>query len=197
MMGDANDSRARLDEGRPDTEPELVVEEHASAGVPADRTPEETANDWERIAGERLDDLLRTKAEFENFRKRTMRDQADFNARATRSLVERLLPVLDNFDRAIAHGDSSPGLALVHRELVAVLRGEGLEVIDAEDKSFDPHFHEAVESHEDEDVNEPTVRSVHRAGYVFKDKVLRPAMVSVARPLDAAAEPNDNDPGEE
>jgi molecular chaperone GrpE len=197
VMGDVNDSRARLDEDRPDEEPELIVEEHASSRASVEGTPEEPADDWERIAAERLDDLLRTKAEFENFRKRTMRDQADFNARATRSLVERLLPVLDNFDRAIAHGDSSPGLALVHRELVGVLSGEGLEIIAAEGKPFDPHFHEAVESHEDTDVDEPTVRSVHRAGYVFKDKVLRPAMVSVARPLEAAAEPNDNDPGGE
>lgn len=194
MMGDATEGRARVDEHRrDDPEPELVVEEEVASGAPQ-RAPEEPAQEWERIAQERLDDLLRTKAEFDNFRKRTMRDQADINARATRGLVERLLPILDNFDRAISHGDSSPGLTLVHRELVNVLKGEGLEAIAADGKAFDPHLHEAVESHDDPDVDEPTVASVHRAGYLFKDKVLRPAMVAVARPPEASR-PNDADGG--
>lgn len=170
------------------TEPELVLEEDLT---PEEGAPERAEVDWERIAAEHLDALQRARAEFDNFRKRTMREQTDLIARATQGLVGRLLSVLDNFDRAIAHGDTSPGLALVHRELTDVLRSEGLALIDAEGKPFDPHLHEAVESHEDANVDEPTVSEVHQNGYLFKGKVLRPALVAVARPAENEADSPD------
>lgn len=128
-----------------------------------------------------LDDLRRLQAEFDNYRKRMMKEQAALVDRATARLVEKLLPVLDNFERAIAHGDVSPGIELIYKELRAALEAEGLEQIDALGREFDPQVHEAVSSYE-ADVAHDEVAEVQRAGYRFRGALLRPAMVVVARP---------------
>lgn len=127
-----------------------------------------------------LDDLRRLQADFENYRKRMMREQTSVADRATAAFVTRLLPVLDSFERALSHGDS--GLGAVHKSLMEILHSEGLEEISALGKPFDPTVHEAVESRDDDDVNEAVCAEVYRAGYRFKGSVLRPAMVVVARP---------------
>jgi molecular chaperone GrpE len=134
-----------------------------------------------------LDDLRRVQAEFDNYRKRMMKQQAELAERATVRLVERLLPVLDNFERAISHGEGGEGVALVFKELKGALEAEGVEEIPSEGVPFDPRVHEAVESHEDRNVEEPISQSVYRRGYRIKDHVIRAAMVVVARPLDAAS----------
>ncbi len=132
-----------------------------------------------------LDDLRRLQAEFENYRKRMMKEQASVGSRASARLVERLLPVLDNFERAIAHGEGGEGVRLVFKQLADTLAAEGLEEIAAEGAPFDPTLHEAVGSEEDAQVSEPVVRQVFRRGYVMGGQLLRPAMVVVARPPDA------------
>jgi molecular chaperone GrpE len=131
-----------------------------------------------------LEDLKRLQAEFDNFRKRMIREQTDIAARAGARLVERLLPVLDSLERALEHSGESEGVALVRKELLNALRAEGLEEVDALNHRFDPHLHEAVESHEDPDVSEATVITVYRTGYRLGGRVLRPAMVGVARPAE-------------
>ncbi|MDQ3785156.1 MAG: nucleotide exchange factor GrpE [Actinomycetota bacterium] len=142
-----------------------------------------------------LDDLRRVQAEFANYRKRVMRDQAAAASRASARLIERLLPVLDNFERALAHGEGEgdAGIELVHRQFKEVLGDEGLEEIPAHGVAFDPTVHEAVEAKESGDVDEPTSVSVYRKGYRLKGQVVRPAMVVVARPVEqtqaAGAEP--------
>jgi molecular chaperone GrpE len=134
-----------------------------------------------------LDDLKRLQAEFDNYRRRMMREQTEIAGRANARLIERLLVVLDNFDRALAHTPDDSGLQLLHKELMDVLTGEGLEPIEAAGRPFDPNLHEAVESHEQADVSEPTSTQVYRTGYKLKDKVLRPSMVVVARPPDSTS----------
>jgi molecular chaperone GrpE len=128
-----------------------------------------------------LDDLRRLQAEFENYRKRMMKEQAALVDRATARLVERLLPALDNFERAIEHGEVSPGVELIYKELRAALEAEGLEEVPARGQDFDPRIHEAVGSVE-ADVDHEQVSDVQRAGYRFRGALLRPAMVVVARP---------------
>jgi molecular chaperone GrpE len=150
--------------------------------------PEEQKAEEER-AHDYLEDLQRLQAEFDNYRRRMMQQQTQVMERASERLVEQLLPVLDNFERALAHGDGDSGLELVYRDLMSVLEAEGLEAITSHGEPFDPHLHEAVESHEDEEVSEPTVTKVYRTGYRLKGKVLRPAMVVVARPLETAPAP--------
>lgn len=146
----------------------------APAGAPGDQASSEQQPDY-------LDDLRRLQAEFDNYRKRMMKEQAALADRATARLVEKLLPVLDNFERAIAHGDVSPGVELIYKELRAALQSEGLEEIDALGRDFDPQVHEAVSSYED-DVEHEHVAEVQRPGYRFRGALVRPAMVVVARP---------------
>ncbi len=132
-----------------------------------------------------LADLQRVQAEFENYRKRVMRDQADMAGRATASLAGKLLPVLDNFERAISHGEGGEGVALVYKELKGVLEATGLEEIEADGATFDPTVHEAVMVQEDDSVDAPTVKEVQRRGYRLGERLVRPAMVVVARPAEA------------
>jgi molecular chaperone GrpE len=130
-----------------------------------------------------LDDLRRLQADFDNYRKRMMREQAATAERAKGRLIEQLLPVLDAFDQASVHEDTS-GIELIGKQLRITLEAEGLEEIPAEGVPFDPHVHEAVDSREDPDVDHIVTRSVYRRGYKLGDRVLRPAMVVVARPAE-------------
>ena len=135
-----------------------------------------------------LDDLRRLQAEFDNYRKRTMREQSARIASASQALVSRLLPVLDNFELAVSHAEQSrdfdrmlKGVEMVFGELNEVLVGEGLVAIEASGKPFDPERHEAVVAAEEDGVEAGTVMDVVRKGYEFNGRVLRPALVKVAR----------------
>ncbi len=142
----------------------------------------------QRERDEHLDTARRVQADFENYRKRMLREQTALVERATERLVEELLPVVDSLESAIASvpADSDgelakvrKGLELVHAEMLGVLEKAGLSRIDAEGKPFDPNEHEAVLQ---EDGNgEPVVSEVVRSGYRLKGRVLRPDMVRVTR----------------
>jgi molecular chaperone GrpE len=149
----------------------------APAEGPEAPKPSEPAHDY-------LDDLRRLQAEFDNYRKRVVREQTAMASRASARLVERLLPVLDNFEAALAHGEGGPGAEMVYKQLKGALEEEGLEEIPAQGVPFDPTLHEAFEAHEDAEVEEPMSVKVLRRGYRIKGKVLRHAMVSVARPAE-------------
>ena len=155
------------------------VRDAGSSQPPDDGTDQDEASDQDNRY---LEDLRRVQAEFDNYRKRVLREQTNLSQRASARLVERLLPILDNFESAIAHGEGGTGVEMVHRELRRVLEDEGLEEIPAQGAPFDPMHHEAFEAVEDENAEEPRVRAVLRRGYSLKGQVLRPAMVSVARP---------------
>jgi molecular chaperone GrpE len=135
-----------------------------------------------------LDDLRRLQADFDNYRKRTLREQTARAASASQALVSRLLPVLDNFELAVSHAEQSrdfdgmlKGVEMVFGELREVLQGEGLVKIEAEGKPFDPERHEAVVAVEQEGAEPGTVVDVVRNGYELRGRVLRPAMVKVAK----------------
>ena len=126
----------------------------------------------------------RVQADFENFRKRMLREQTDKIERANEALIEQLLPVLDNFELALESlGDADDsvrkGVELVHAGLNDVLAKHGLERIDALGKPFDPNEHEAVA--QDDGEGEPVVCDVYRTGYRLKGRVIRPATVKVTR----------------
>ena len=187
---------------RPDAEAASVDESSSSERAPdeaqemnsaANPEQEESSSaENDETSQDYLDDLRRVQADFDNYRKRMLREQTQLAQRASARLVERLLPVLDNFESAIDHGEGGNGVELVYKELRRVLEEEGLTEIPAEGEPFDPRVHEAFEAVEDEAVSEPTVRSVLRRGYTLKEQVLRPSMVSVARPPDAAADTGEN-----
>jgi len=131
------------------------------------------------------DEALRLRAEFANYRNRMVREQTAMAGRAAQRMVEALLPVLDNFEAALAHGEGGPGIEMVFKQLRATLADEGLEEIPAEGVPFDPVVHEAYEAHEDPEVSEPVSATVMRRGYRLKGHIVRHAMVSVARPPEA------------
>jgi molecular chaperone GrpE len=132
-----------------------------------------------------LDALQRLKAEFDNYRKRTAREQSELSTRAALRLVGELLPVIDDLERALAAAEQheeaklEDGVRLVHRSLVDALQKEGLVEIET-DGVFDPHVHEAMLAQPSEDKQSGEVLDVLQKGYRIGDKVLRPARVIVA-----------------
>lgn len=131
---------------------------------------------------------LRAQADFDNFRRRSRQEKEEFAKYASMQLIEQLLPVLDNFDRAIASGRDTndvesvvKGIEMILRQLDQVLEKEGLQPMEAVGKPFDPEFHQAVAQVESDEHDEGTVVSELQKGYMLKDKVLRPAMVQVSK----------------
>jgi molecular chaperone GrpE len=170
--------------------PTIEVEgELLDEGAPPDERAVETELEAAQAEAERhLDDLRRLKADFENYRKRMVREQTAMVGSASQALVTRLLPVLDHFELAVSSAEQSQdfdkmlkGIEMVFSELRDVLRAQGLEPIEAEGKPFDPQRHEAVASVEDDEAEAGTVVGVVRTGYELQGRVIRPAMVKVAQ----------------
>ncbi|MCL4078375.1 nucleotide exchange factor GrpE [Coriobacteriia bacterium Es71-Z0120] len=146
-------------------------------------------------AAEHLETAQRVRAEFENYRKRVARDQAEMAARAGERIIVELLPVLDNLERAIDHvtagGDLKQllqGVEMVHKQMLGVLAKEGVEAIDPFGQPFDPARHQAVGQREDASVPEGTVLEVYQKGYSLAGRIIRPAMVVVSVGGQAAKE---------
>lgn len=133
---------------------------------------------------ESKDMLLRTAAEFDNFKRRTEKEKADIAAFVKADVMKALLPVADNIQRAKqsdpASAEYTKGLEMIIKQLTDSLDRLGLKEIEAEGAQFDPNFHEAVMHVEDDSVGENTVIQVLQTGYMIGDTVIRPAMVKVA-----------------
>jgi len=141
-------------------------------------------------ADEHWDRLLRQAADFDNFKKRVARERQDAAKYANMALIEKLIPVLDNFDMAFAAANTTQdpavkalkeGIAMVINQFKAILTEAGLEEIDASNKPFDPNWHEAVAQQERADVAEGIVIQQLRRGYTLRDRLIRPASVIVAK----------------
>jgi len=130
------------------------------------------------------DRYLRLLADYENFRRRSEREKADFYKYAMAGVLKDLLPVLDNFDRALDHAEQGDdfhrGVLLIYKQLFDVLEKHGLRPIEESGVPFDPNIHEAVVREEDPSVPSHTVTAVLQKGYFLHDRLLRPAMVKVA-----------------
>lgn len=130
------------------------------------------------------DRYLRTLADFDNYRKRADREKQDFFKYALAGSMRDLLPILDNFDRALDHAEQGDefhrGVALIYKQLFDVLNKHGVRVIDEANVKFDPNIHEAVVRADDPSVPSQTVVEVLQKGYFLHDRLLRPAMVKVA-----------------
>jgi len=141
-------------------------------------------------ANEHWDRLLRNTADFENFKKRAIRERQDAIRYANEALIQKLIPVLDNFEAAIAAVQSSnaenaqtllTGVNMIHQQLKAALAEAGLEEVEAQGKPFDPNFHEAVSQAESTEHPEGHVAQQLRKGYRLRERLLRPATVIVAK----------------
>jgi molecular chaperone GrpE len=137
-----------------------------------------------------LDDLRRLAADYENFRKRAVRERNEIVERSSQRLVEALLPVLDSFDGAFGHDPQSPseeklvaGVRGTYHQMMDILGKEGLEAIAAHDQPFDPEVHEAVSGGGEGDL---VVTAELRRGYTLKGRVIRPTLVAVGPRDDGA-----------
>ena len=162
------------------------AETEASEPDVAAATPELSPAERER--DEYRDLLLRTTAEFDNYRKRTERERQSIFDTAASGIIEELLPLVDDLERAL---DADPGddgadayrkgVELIHRQLMEILRRRGVKPIEALGETFDPHFHQAVSYEPTEDRDEGEIIEEFRRGYMLGDRLLRPSMVKVAK----------------
>lgn len=124
-------------------------------------------------------------ADFTNFKKREEKARADFKKFASSNLIEELLPVLDNFDRALKDQDSEDsfvkGIMMTRDSFWKVLEKEGLEEIESDGVEFDPNFHHAFQTEENEDFKSNYIIETYQKGYKLNDRVIRPSMVKVAK----------------
>lgn len=160
------------------------VDSEASEALPEEGSLEVLQNDLEKFR----DLALRSQADLENFRKRATREKTDAIKYANAGLLERLLPVIDNFELGLeaARTDRSQsatldGMEMVFKQIQDFLRDAGVEVIDAAGTEFDPNLHEAVAQEESSEVEEGYVLRQIRKGFKLQDRLLRPANVIVAK----------------
>ncbi len=164
-------------------------EEASSTATPGGGVTSEPAGaELQKLKAERealLDRLARAQAEFENARRRATKEQQDFRDFAMSDAIRSLLPVVDNFERALQSksetADFRAGVELIYKQLRDVLTKLGVQPIEAKGQQFDPHLHEAIEMVESPDAADHEVLEEWQRGYKFKDRLLRPAMVKVAR----------------
>ena len=148
-------------------------------------TVEAVQEEKERLLAEAEDRYKRLYADFDNFRRRSRQEKEELSNVVAQNLILELLPVLDNFERALsslseeeAAGIGS-GVSMIYRQLFGALEKAGLNVVEAEGKEFDPQYHEAVLRVEDADQAEGTIVQELQKGYSVKGKVIRPSMVKV------------------
>ena len=185
-------------EGSPETaakEPEQKEE----AEKPQKDTPEEDAKEGksktsffgkkkkdklEQQVEDLTDRLKRSMAEFDNYRKRTEKEKSSMYIIGAREIIEKILPVVDNFERGLAQapeGDAfADGMQMIYKQLLTTLEGLGVEAIEAVGKEFNPDFHNAVMHVDDENVGENMVVEELQKGYTYKGFVVRHSMVKVA-----------------
>jgi molecular chaperone GrpE len=181
--GVALDLERELPAGDGDDDP--VPAKGAGRSATAEGTPEA---ELQKLKGERdslLDRLARAQAEFENARRRASREQQEFRDYATIDVIKSLLPVMDSFERALNTksdaADFRSGIELIYKQLQVALAKLGVLPVPAVGEPFDPHYHEAVEMVETDEAADHEVLEELQRGYKLKDRLLRPAMVKVAR----------------
>ena len=179
-----------------ETAGEKAAEEAAAEEAAEEEAEKETAKELfhhekkdpkdEKIA-ELTDRMQRTMAEFDNFRKRTEKEKAAMYEIGAKDIIEKMLPVLDNFERGLTtvpeEEKESPfvqGMDKIYKQFVKTLEDIGVKPMDAAGKPFDPNFHNAVMHVEDESLGENIVAEELQKGYTYRDSVVRPAMVKVA-----------------
>lgn len=173
---------------------ELDLEHELPAGeggeTPAELRPgkAEAVSEIEKLGAERdalLDRLARLQAEFDNARKRAAREQQEFREFAAADAIKAILPVVDSLERALKAsgegGDLRSGVELIHRQFQDALQKVGVQPIPAVGQPFDPRVHEAVEMVDTTEVPDHQVMDEFQRGYKYKERLLRPAMVRVAR----------------
>jgi molecular chaperone GrpE len=161
---------------------EVEVEEQVSAEIEALKKQLEEA---ESKVSEYKDSWMRSQAEFQNYRKRIERDNDILRSNMKGDIVKKILPVLDDLERALQNRSAEEswanGIELIVRKFQSVLEGEGIKKIEAEGAEFDPNFHEAISNEPNDEVESGHVIAVVQNGYMLGERVIRPALVRVAQ----------------
>jgi len=177
-----------MEERQEDTlEQEAVSEENEATEAVEETAEDARISELRRQADEHQNRYLRAQADFDNFRRRTQKEKEELAQYASMKLITQLLPVMDNFERALQTGaeatevDSfAKGVDMIYRQLFQVLEAEGLKAMDVVGQPFDPELHQAIMRVESDEHEEGTVIEAVQTGYLLKDKVIRPAMVKVS-----------------
>ena len=161
---------------------EVAEEVVTEAAEPVEETP--VVNEWEEKYNAERDAHLRVAAEFDNFRKRTLKEKEQSYGNGKADAVEKLLPVYDNLERALNQPTEDEafkkGVEMTMTQLVGIFSGLGVEIFGNVGESFDPNFHNAVMHTEDENFGESTICQVFQKGFKLGEKIIRFAMVQVA-----------------
>ena len=161
--------------------------ESADGAAEAAESAEDLQKKVETLAAalqEKDNRLKRLQADFENFRRRTSKEREELANVVTQDLLKSMLPILDNFDRAMAaeqkdNESFQKGVEMIYTQLHETLKNAGLELIDTAGQKFDPNFHQAVMRVENPDLDDDTIAQELQKGYIVKGKVIRPSMVQV------------------
>ena len=179
-------SKETAAEGQTEKEKE-EAEEPEEPEEPESMKKKKKKEKWEEKIEELEDRVKRQMAEFDNFRKRTEKEKSHMYEVGARDVIEKILPVVDNFERGLAtvpedqkNDPVIDGMDKIYRQLMTVLTDLGVEPIEAVGKEFDPNFHNAVMHVEDEELGENIVAEEFQKGYLYKDTVVRHSMVKVA-----------------
>jgi len=191
-MGKSN-GKSETEKGALDLEHELPPADGGEStpdpgGERSSAAAESATTELQKLKSERdalLDRLARAQAEFENARRRAAKEQQEFRDFATSDAIKALLPIIDSFERALqvkSEGiEFRSGVELIYKQLQDALAKLGVQAIPAQGEPFDPRYHEAIEMVETTDAPDHTVFDELQRGYKFKDRLLRPAMVRVAK----------------
>ena len=159
----------------------------ADEAEPQEDEAQEAADELEAVKkqlSEGVERMKRLQADFENFRRRTRQEKEELSNMVVQDFIKDLLPMLDNFDRAMAAEATDgakfqQGVEMIYNQLAEILKNKGLEKIDTTDAKFDPNFHQAVMRVENPDLEDESIAMELQKGYMVKGKVIRPAMVQV------------------
>ena len=181
------DEAEAAEEAEPD-----AVEAAAAEGSPegTEEVGESAADDaklrekLEADLAEKDAQMLRLRADFDNFRRRSAKEREELAAVVTQGILTDMLPLLDNFERALSAEGSDlesfrSGVSMIYKQMQEALAKNGLEVIDTKDKKFDPNFHQAVMRVQDPEKEDDTIEQELQKGYMVKGRVIRPSMVQV------------------
>lgn len=146
--------------------------------------PAKRAEKLEADLAEKDAQMLRLRADFDNFRRRSAKEREELAAVVTQGILTDMLPLLDNFERALLAEGSDldsfrAGVSMIYKQMTEALAKNGLEVIDTEGKKFDPNFHQAVMRVQDPEKEDDTIEQELQKGYMVKGRVIRPSMVQV------------------
>ncbi|SHE41149.1 nucleotide exchange factor GrpE [Schwartzia succinivorans] len=178
MQEQINEAETQQEEVKPAAEE--AVEESAE-------TQEQAVDETEKLKAEieeKKNQYLRLQADFENFRRRTRQEKEELGNVVTQTILKDMLPLLDNFERALASDNKDSegfhkGVEMIYNQFAEALKKNGLEYIETEGKKFDPNFHQAVMRVQNPDLEDEIIAAELQKGYIVKGRVVRPSMVQV------------------